>query len=263
MSRAVYSTDLTEAEWQILEPLVPPVQPGGRPAKYSRQEVVNAIRYVLRTGCAWRLLPHDRTAWQSVYHYFWVWRRAGTWPGIHDALLSTMRRFLGRQPSPSGAIIDSRSVQTTEKGGLGVRRGPAGARPQTAYCGGYPGTAVGGGGAPSRRARPGWAKLVISKLTGRFPRLSLIWADGGYAGKLIEWVATLTGWTLAIVRRPGNRHSFEVLPRRWVVERTFAWLGWRRRLSKDYEALPETTEAWVYTAMTGLMLRRLARPPAF
>ena len=85
------------------------------------------------------------------------------------------------------------------KGGLGVRRGPAGARPQTAYCGGYPGTAVGGGGAPSRRARPGWAKLVISKLTGRFPRLSLIWADGGYAGKLIEWVATLTGWTLALV----------------------------------------------------------------
>ncbi len=103
----------------------------------------------------------------------------------------------------------------------------------------------------------------ISKLTGRFPRLSLIWADGGYAGKLIEWVATLTGWTLEIVRRPGNRHRFEVLPRRWVVERTFAWLGRRRRLSKDYEALPETTEAWVYTAMTGLMLRRLARPPSF
>ena len=91
------------------------------------------------------------------------------------------------------------------------------------------------------------AKLVISKLTGRFPRLSLIWADGGYAGKLIEWVATLAGWTLGLARRPGNRHGFEVLPRRWVVERTFAWLGWRRRLSKDYEALPETTEAWVYT----------------
>ena len=104
------------------------------------------------------------------------------------------------------------------------------------------------------------AKLVISKLTGRFPRLSLIWADGGYAGKLIEWVATLTGWTLEIVRRPGNSHRFQVLPRRWVVERTFAWLGRHRRLSKDYEALPETTEAWVYTAMTGLMLRRLARP---
>ena len=166
-------------------------------------------------------------------------------------------------PAPAGPSSTAGRCRPRKKGASGVRRGPAGARPQTAYCGGYPGAAVGGGGAPSRRARPGWAKLVISKLTGRFPRLSLIWADGGYAGKLIEWVATLTGWTLAIVRRPGNRHSFEVLPRRWVVERTFAWLGWRRRLSKDYEALPETTEAWVYTAMTGLMLRRLARPPAF
>jgi len=101
------------------------------------------------------------------------------------------------------------------------------------------------------------ARLVISKLTGRFPRLSLIWADGGYAGKLIGWVAALTGWSLEIVRRPVG-HGFEVLPRRWVVERTLAWLGRCRRLSKDYEALPEITESWVYIAMTHLMLRRLA-----
>ena len=296
MSRAVYSTDLTEAEWQILEPLVPPVKPGGRPAKYSRRKVVNAIRYVLRAGCAWRLLPHDLPPWQSVYHYFWVWRRDGTWQWIHDALLPTMRRFLGRQPSPSGAIIDSQSVKTVDS------RCPA---PHDAAVPGPPAQPQRGhhrqpvGEDHGKRGPRGYdagkkvkgrkrhivvdtqglllavavhpadvqdrdgAKLVISKLTGRFPRLSLIWADGGYAGKLIEWVATLTGWTLEIVRRPGNSHSFEVLPRRWVVERTFAWLGRHRRLSKDYEALPETTEAWVYTAMTGLMLRRLARPPAF
>ena len=194
-------------------------------------------------------------------------------PAPHDALLPTMRRFLGRQPSPSGAIIDSQSVKTTErrprkKGASGVRRGQAGERPQTAYCGGYPGTAVGGGGAPSRHARPGWGQAGHQQADRKvspveLDRLSLIWADGGYAGKLIEWVATLTGWTLELVRRPGNSHSFEVLPRRWVVERTFAWLGRHRRLSKDYEALPETTEAWVYTAMTRLMLRRLARPTAF
>ena len=101
------------------------------------------------------------------------------------------------------------------------------------------------------------AKLVIGKLKGRFERMRLIWADAGYAGKLIEWVRKLTGWTLEIVRRPRDSHQFNVLPRRWVVERTFAWLGRCRRLSKDYEALPETTEAWVNIAMTHLMLRRL------
>ena len=102
------------------------------------------------------------------------------------------------------------------------------------------------------------ARLVISKLLGRFPRLSLIWADGGYRGQLVDWVLFLSGWVLEIVQRPKDSHTFEVLPRRWVVERTLAWLGRCRRLSKDYEALPETTESWVYIAMTHLMLRRLA-----
>ena len=119
MSRAVYPTDLTDAEWEVLEPLVPPVKPRGRPAKYSRREVVNAIRYVLRTGCAWRLLPHDLPPWQLVYHYFWVWRGDGIWQEIYDALLPRVRRSLGRQSGPSAAVVDSQSVKTTEKGGLG------------------------------------------------------------------------------------------------------------------------------------------------
>ena len=107
------------------------------------------------------------------------------------------------------------------------------------------------------------AKLVLSRLVGRFSRLERIWADGAYAGKLVQWARDVGGWSLQLVRRPAQQHTFQVLPRRWVVERTFAWLGRCRRLSKDYEALPETTETWVYTAMTGLMLRRLARAPAF
>ena len=107
------------------------------------------------------------------------------------------------------------------------------------------------------------AKLVIDKLRGRFPRMRLVWADAGYAGKLIEWVWALTGWALEIVKRPRDSHHFQVLPRRWVVERTFAWLSRCRRLSKDYEALSETTEAWIYSAMTRLMLKRLARTPTF
>lgn len=119
-SRRHYDTDLTEQQWQILEPLIPPAKPGGRPAKYCRREIVNALLYVLRTGCAWRLLPHDFPPWRSVYGYFAQWRQDGTLQAIHYRLLSCLRLVLGRHAHPSAAVIDSQSVKTTEKGGFGV-----------------------------------------------------------------------------------------------------------------------------------------------
>ena len=119
MNRAAYPSDLKDREWRLLEPLLPPPKPGGRPVKYLRREVVNAIRYVLRAGCAWRMLPHDLPPWRTAFHYFRTWRRDGTWQRAHDALRERTRQSQGRPASPSAAVIDSQSVKTTEKGGLG------------------------------------------------------------------------------------------------------------------------------------------------
>ena len=120
MNRSTYPTDLNDREWQLLEPLLPPPKPGGRPVKYPRREVVNAIRYVLRTGCSWRMLPHDLPPWRTAFHYFRTWRRDGTWQRAHDTLRSLTRQSAGRRATPSAAIIDSQSVKTAEKGGQGV-----------------------------------------------------------------------------------------------------------------------------------------------
>ena len=120
MNRSTYPSDLNDREWQLLEPLLPPPKPGGRPVKYPRREVVNAIRYVLRTGCSWRMLPRDLPPWRTAFHYFRTWRRDGTWQRAHDTLRSLTRQSSGRRATPSAAIIDSQSVKTAEKGGQGV-----------------------------------------------------------------------------------------------------------------------------------------------
>lgn len=262
MSHQRYPSDLTDSQWHLIKELLPPPKPRGRPPLNLR-EVINAISYVVKGGIQWRMMPKDCPRWQSVYGYFRRWRRDGTWRRIHDALRAAARRAVGRHKHPTAGCLDSQSVRTTETAAAPTRGNDANKRVKgrkrhvlVDTTGLLLSVAV----TPANVQDKAGALLALDGRGGGGKKLRRIWADGAYRtqhGHLASWMERHRV-TLATVERPAGQRGFQVLPRRWVVERTFGWLGQSRRLSKDYERLCATSEVLVYLAMTRLMLRRLA-----
>ncbi len=261
-SQQTYPTDLNDTQWSKIRPYLPVEAKTGRPRKHGWRMILNGIFYLLQSGCSWRMLPQELPPWKTVYHYFRLWQRDGTWERLNCLLREKVRLRFGKKRQASAFILDSQSVKTSEGGlecGFDAGKKVTGRKRHTLVdtLGLVLKVIVTAGQVQDRDG----AKILLNSICTEenlVKRLELIWADGSYRGELIAWVKDTFGWKLEIVEKAKDHSGFQVLPKRWIVERTFAWLVRQRRLARDYERLPETSASFIYVAMIRLMLHRLA-----
>ncbi len=251
-----YPNDLSKKEWRIIEPHLPPIH-GNQ--KLSLLAIVNGIFYVNKTGCQWRALPHEYPPWPSVYYHFGKWSKNGTLEEINTALCKADRRKRGRKERPTGALIDSQSVKTAKEASeVGFDGGKMVKGHKRHSLADTVGNMLNVVVTAANVSDIAGGKLLIGKVVDTFATIEKIWADGTYRGGMVDWVRETLDAELEIVQREEGQKGFKVQPKRWVVERTFAWLGNYRRLSKDYERLLRNSEGMIYVASIRTMLKRIA-----
>ncbi|RYG64457.1 IS5 family transposase [bacterium] len=253
----LYPSDLTNRQWQNIKEHIPPAKSGGRPRTLDMRLVLNAIFYVLVGGIQWRMLPREYPKWQSVYHYFRLWRLDGTWQRLHDTLRACVRQQVGKHKHPTAGCLDSQSVKCSHiKGPRGFDNGKKVNGRKRHMLVDTLGLMMGIVVTSADVSDPAGARVLLRRMGGSGKKIRRIWVDGTYRGQLLGWVSARFKFILHPVLRSDDQKGFVLLPKRWVVERTFGWLNVCRRLSKEYEELSPTSEAFIRLAMIRIMARR-------